>query len=378
MSLIIAGIYIHIPFCKQACYYCNFHFSTSLNNKDVFIKSIIKEIQLRKNELKKEKINTIYFGGGTPTLLDYKEINIILDSVYENFNVLDDCEITIEANPDDINELMLKHLSSNFNRISIGIQSFFDNNLELMNRSHNSNQAKRSVELAKKYFDNISIDLIYGIPGLTDDDWKKNIEIAKKFKLPHISAYALTVEPHTILKKLIDKGKINNVSDEILRVQNEIIVLELEKGKYINYELSSFALENYQSKNNSAYWKRKKYIGLGPSAHSFNGNQRIWNISNNVKYIKSINNNKLPQAIENLTQVDIYNEIVMTGLRTIWGISLELIEKDLGIEFKNYLLEKSIDKIDKKLIKLDNNFIKITRKGRFLADGIASDMFMVN
>ena len=273
---------------------------------------------------------------------------------------------------------MLKHLSSNFNRISIGIQSFFDNNLELMNRSHNSNQAKRSVELAKKYFDNISIDLIYGIPGLTDDDWKKNIEIAKKFKLPHISAYALTVEPHTILKKLIDKGKINNVNDEILRLQNEIIVLELEKGKYINYELSSFALENYQSKNNSAYWKRKKYIGLGPSAHSFNGNQRIWNISNNVKYIKSISNNKLPQAIENLTQVDIYNEIVMTGLRTIWGISLELIEKDLGIEFKNYLLEKSIDKIDKKFIKLDNNFIKITRKGRFLADGIASDMFMVN
>lgn len=291
---------------------------------------------------------------------------------------MQDCEVTIEANPDDISELILKYISNKFNRISIGIQSFFDNNLELMNRSHNSKQGKKSIELAKKYFDNISIDLIYGIPGLTNDNWKKNIEIAKKYDLPHISAYALTVEPHTILKKLIEKGKINNVNDKTLRQQNEIIVVELEKSKYINYELSSFALNNYQSKNNTAYWKRKKYMGLGPSAHSFNGSQRIWNISNNVKYIKSIENNKLPQSVENLTEVDIYNEMVMTGLRTIWGISLDSIEKNLGEKFKNYLLEKSKDKIDNKLIKIDNNFIKTTKKGRFLADGIASDMFMVN
>tara|TARA_B100000029_G_scaffold426676_1_gene435703 strand:+ start:1597 stop:2418 length:822 start_codon:yes stop_codon:yes gene_type:complete len=273
---------------------------------------------------------------------------------------------------------MLNDLSKNFNRISIGVQSFFDENLELMNRSHNSVQARNSIELAKKSFDNISIDLIYGIPGLTNNNWRRSIEIAKNYKLPHISAYALTVEHHTILHKLIEKGKINDVNDEILRQQNEIIVLELEKCGYINYELSSFAKDNYQSINNSAYWKRKIYMGLGPSAHSFNGSQRIWNISNNVKYIKSIENGKLPQSIENLTEVDIYNEIVMTGLRTIWGISLELIEKDLGKQFKNYLLEKSKDKIDKKLIEVDNNFIKITKKGRFLADGIASDMFMVN
>ena len=291
---------------------------------------------------------------------------------------MENAEISIEANPDDLTKDKIKELSENFNRISIGVQSFFDEDLELMNRSHNSSQAKNSIELTKKYFDNISIDLIYGIPGLTDHKWRKNIKTAKNYNLPHISAYALTVEPNTILSKLIEKGKIDNINDETLMRQNEIIVIELEKCKYLNYELSSFALKNYESKNNSAYWQRKKYIGLGPSAHSFNGKKRIWNVSNNMKYINSLEKNKLPITIENLTEIDVYNEMVMTGLRTIWGISLDDIEKQLGEKFKNYLLDKSKVKIDKKLLVLDKKCLKITSKGRFLSDGIASDLFMLN
>ena len=291
---------------------------------------------------------------------------------------MENTEISIEANPDDLTKDKIKELSENFNRISIGVQSFFDEDLELMNRSHDSSQAKNSIELTKKYFDNISIDLIYGIPGLTDHKWRKNIKTAKNYNLPHISAYALTVEPNTILSKLIEKGKIDNINDETLMRQNEIIVIELEKSKYLNYELSNFALKNYESKNNSAYWQRKKYIGLGPSAHSFNGKKRIWNVSNNMKYINSLEKNKLPITIENLTEIDVYNEMVMTGLRTILGISLDDIEKQLGKKFKNYLLDKSKVKIDKKLLVLDKKCLKITSKGRFLSDGIASDLFMLN
>ena len=239
---------------------------------------------------------------------------------------MENAEISIEANPDDLTKGKIQELSENFNRISIGVQSFYDKDLELMNRSHDSSQAKSSIELTKKYFNNISIDLIYGIPGLSDYKWRKNVRTAKNYNLPHISAYALTVEPNTVLSKLIQNGKIDNINDETLMRQNEIIVVELEKSKYLNYELSNFALKNYESKNNSAYWQRKKYIGLGPSAHSFNGKKRIWNVSNNMKYINSLEKNKLPITIENLTEIDVYNEMVMTGLRTIWGISLDDIE----------------------------------------------------
>ncbi|MEO2056436.1 MAG: radical SAM family heme chaperone HemW [Flavobacteriaceae bacterium] len=378
MSLVIAGIYIHIPFCNKACYYCDFHFSTSLKNKDLFITSILNEIKLRKEELTGESVNTIYFGGGTPTILEIKEINRILNAVYSNFNIVVNPEITIEANPEDLTKDKIKELSKNFNRISIGVQSFFNEDLKLMNRSHDSNQAKKSIELSKLFFNNISIDLIYGIPGLTDEKWKKNIDLALGYNLQHISAYALTVEPNTILKKLIDKGKIDNIDDGVLKRQNQIISVKLNKNKYLNYELSSFALKNYISINNSAYWQRKKYIGLGPSAHSFNGKKRIWNVSNNMKYINSLEKNKLPITIENLTEIDVYNEMVMTGLRTIWGISLDDIEKQLGEKFKNYLLDKSKVKIDKRLLVLDKNRLKITSKGRFLSDGIASDLFMLN
>jgi len=349
-----------------------------LKNKNAFIESILKEIELRKDELGPESIDTIYFGGGTPTVLEIKEINRIVNSVLSNFKTIENPEITIEANPDDLDKSSIKNLSKNFNRISIGVQSFYDKDLKLMNRLHSSNQAKKSIELSKKYFDNISIDLIYGIPGLSDEKWIKNIEIAKEYNLPHISAYALTVEPKTILKKLIEQGKIHNIDDKVLKRQNKMIVTELGKSNYLNYELSSFAQKDYMSINNSAYWQRKNYIGLGPSAHSFNGKQRMWNINNNIKYIKSLEKNTLPITIENLTDIDIYNEIVMTGLRTMWGVSLLEIENSLGKDFKDYLLNKSRIKIENNLITLDNNYLKITEKGRFLSDGIASDLFMLN
>ena len=349
-----------------------------MKNKNAFIESILKEIELRKDELGPESINTIYFGGGTPTVLEIKEINRIVNSVLSNFKTIENPEITIEANPDDLDKSIIKNLSKNFNRISIGVQSFYDKDLKLMNRLHSSNQAKKSIELSKKYFHNISIDLIYGIPGLSDEKWIKNIEIAKEYNLPHISAYALTVEPKTILRKLIEQGKIHNIDDKVLKRQNKMIVTELGKSNYLNYELSSFAQKDYMSINNSAYWQRKNYIGLGPSAHSFNGKQRMWNINNNIKYIKSLEKNTLPITIENLTDIDIYNEIVMTGLRTMWGISLLEIENNLGKDFKDYLLNKSRIKIENNLITLDNNYLKITEKGRFLSDGIASDLFMLN
>ena len=349
-----------------------------MKNSKAFIESILKEIELRKDELNSETINTIYFGGGTPTVLEIKEINRIINSVLLNFKTIKNPEITIEANPDDLDEFSLKNLSKNFNRISIGVQSFFDKDLKLMNRLHNSIQARQSIELSKKYFHNISIDLIYGIPGLSDEKWMKNIEIAKEYNLPHISAYALTVEPKTILRKLIEQGKIDNIDNRVLKRQNKIIVTELEKSNYLNYEFSSFAKKGYMSINNSAYWQRKKYIGLGPSAHSFNGKQRMWNINNNIKYIKSLKKNTLPITIENLTDIDVYNEIVMTGLRTMWGVSLLEIENNLGKDFKDYLLNKSRIKIQNNLIALDNNCLKITEKGRFLSDGIASDLFMLN
>ena len=327
-----------------------------------------------------KNISTIFFGGGSPSYINSKYIEELLNIAKTKFNLLPNAEITLETNPNDVTLSKLNdYLKFGINRLSLGIQTMDNELLKTLGRRHNAEEAKNAVILAYKAgFTNISVDLMYGLPKQSTNSLSKTLKEILSLQPTHISAYALTVEPHTILKKLIEKGKINNVNDKTLREQNEIIVLELEKSKYINYELSSFALNNYQSKNNTSYWKRKKYMGLGPSAHSFNGSQRIWNISNNVKYIKSIGNNKLPQSVENLTEVDIYNEMVMTGLRTIWGISLDSIEKNLGEKFKNYLVEKSKDKIDNKLIKIDNNFIKITKRGRFLSDGIASDMFMVN
>jgi oxygen-independent coproporphyrinogen III oxidase len=375
----MSGIYIHIPFCKQACHYCDFHFSTSLKKKDEMILALAKEINLRKNEAENETIETIYFGGGTPSILSIENIRLLIDVVYKNYKVVENPEITVEANPDDLTEERLIELSKNrVNRLSIGIQSFFEDDLKMMNRAHNSNEASKCLEIATKYFDNISLDLIYGIPGMSNEKWKQNIEKALSFNIPHISSYALTVEPKTALDTFIKKGIIKEPDDEVAQEHFHILVETLEKNGFIHYELSNFGKENYFSKNNSSYWLGKKYIGIGPSAHSYDGTSRSWNIANNALYIKSIQENKLPLTSEKLTKEDSYNEYIMTGLRTIWGVSLERIESEFGQEFLNYLNKQSQRFINDNLLEIENNILKTTKKGKFLCDGIASDLFMLN
>ena len=382
----MSGIYIHIPFCKQACHYCDFHFSTSMKKKDEMVLALAKEIAMRKNEFElldsarsNNQIETIYFGGGTPSVLSNDEINFLIAEVYKNYKVVENPEITLEANPDDLSSERILELSkSPINRLSIGIQSFYEEDLKMMNRAHNSVEAKKCLEEATKYFDNISLDLIYGIPGLTDEMWKQNIETALSFGVPHISSYALTVEPKTALRKLIDTGKIAEPQDEVASNHFMILVETLQKNGFIHYELSNFGKENYFSKNNSAYWLGKKYIGIGPSAHSYNGEKRGWNVANNSLYLKSIQENILPIETENLSKSDRYNEYVMTGLRTIWGVSLERIESEFGPEYLKYLNKQSQKFLNDNLLSIENNILKPTVKGKFLTDGIASDLFYLN
>lgn len=374
----MSGIYIHIPFCKQACHYCDFHFSTSMKKKDDMVLALAKEIGMRKNEFENEIVETIYFGGGTPSVLSNDEINFLISEVYKNYKVVENPEITLEANPDDLSpERILELSKSPINRLSIGIQSFYEDDLKMMNRAHNSAEAKKCLEEATKYFDNISLDLIYGIPGLSDEMWKQNIQTALDFGIPHISSYALTVEPKTALSKLIQTGKIAEPQDEVASNHFIILVEMLQKNGFIHYELSNFGKENYFSKNNSAYWLGKKYIGIGPSAHSYDGEKRGWNIANNSLYLKAIQKNELPIETEILTISDRYNEYIMTGLRTIWGVSLARIEKEFGSEYLNYLLEQSQKFLNDDLLSIENNILKPTPKGKFLTDGIASDLFYV-
>jgi oxygen-independent coproporphyrinogen III oxidase len=383
----MSGIYIHIPFCKQACHYCDFHFSTSLKKKDEMVLALAKEIALRKSEFQDDAVETIYFGGGTPSILQIADIRLLIDEVYRNYKVVDNPEITLEANPDDLTPILsfrgTRNLFKEFkaigvNRLSIGIQSFFEDDLKLMNRAHNSEEAKSCLEIATQYFDNISIDLIYGIPNMSNEKWLHNIETALSFNIPHISSYALTVEPKTALHTFIQKGIIPQLDDEVAQEHFHLLVDKLEENGFIHYELSNFGKENYFSKNNSSYWLGKKYIGIGPSAHSYNGISRSWNVSNNVLYLKSISENTLPSETETLTKTDRYNEYVMTGLRTIWGISLNRIETEFGKTYLDYLNQQAAKYIEDHLLFVDENILRTTKSGKFLSDGIASDLFLLN
>ncbi len=374
-----AGIYIHIPFCKQACHYCDFHFSTSMKKKDEMVNAIIDEISMRKNELGNEVIQTIYFGGGTPSVLSNDEIQRIIDAVYDNFDVVPNPEITLEANPDDLSRNRILELSkSPINRLSIGIQSFFEEDLKMMNRAHNAQEAAECITEAVKYFDNISIDLIYGVPGMSNERWLQNVEKALSFGVPHISSYALTVEPKTALHTFIKKGIIAPPNDEVAQQHFLLLVDALEANGFIHYELSNFGKEGYFSQNNTAYWLGKKYLGIGPSAHSYNGISRSWNIANNALYLKTIENNELPLEYEELTVIDRYNEYIMTGLRTIWGVSAERIQKEFGALYYNHLIKEMAEFVNNGLLSFEEGIIKTTRKGKFLADGIASDLFFIN
>ena len=375
----MAGIYIHIPFCKQACFYCDFHFSTSLKKKDALISCLVKEIELRKEELNNEIVETIYFGGGTPSMLSSEEISLLIAAVYEHHTVVALPEITLEANPDDLSEEKIIELSKTpINRLSIGVQSFFEKDLKLMNRAHSSSEAHASLKIATRYFENISVDLIYGIPGLTNEEWQQNIQTALRFNIPHISSYALTVEPKTALEALIKKGEIEKVDDDLAQRQFFILRDVLEQEKFVHYELSNFGKQNYFSKNNTAYWLGKPYTGIGPSAHSFDGKQRSWNVRNNTKYIKEIEQDRLPIEREVLSITDRYNEYVMTGLRTIWGVSLEKIKTDFGSKYVTYIQTESEKYIQQKLLCIEDDTLKTTKEGAFLVDGIAAHLFLLN
>ena len=375
----MAGIYIHIPFCKQACYYCDFHFSTSLKKKSELVNALAKELILRKDEFKNKTVETIYFGGGTPSLLSIDELQLLVSEVYKHYKVVENPEITLEANPDDLSNNLISELSNSpVNRLSIGIQSFFEADLKLMNRAHNADEAKVCLQEATKHFKNISIDLIYGIPGLTNENWIKNIETVLSYNIPHISSYALTVEPKTALDTFIKKGIIENVDDDLAQEQFHILIEKLEANGFVHYELSNFGKPDYFSKNNSAYWQGKPYLGIGPSAHSFNGNERGWNVRNNSKYIKYLEQNILPIETEILSTTDKYNEYVMTGLRTMWGVSLEKVEQDFGKMYKDYLLEQATFYLKNEMLYLNDGKILVTKKGKFLSDGIASDLFKIN
>ena len=374
----MAGIYVHIPFCKQSCYYCNFHFSTSDKKRGEVLNAIEHEIA-QKARLSNEKISTIYFGGGTPSILDVKQINSIINKIHKEFKVEENAEITLEANPDDLKINKVIDLSkTKINRLSIGVQSFIDRELKSMNRAHDSKKAMKSLELSKKYFENISIDLIYGVPDSTLETWAYNLEVTMGFDVNHVSTYALTIEPKTALESFVRKLIVDMPKEGLIYKQYNLINEKLEPRGFINYEVCSFAKENFFSKNNSAYWLRKKYIGIGPSAHSFDGKSRSWNISNNKKYVEHINDGRSYHKREELTTIDQYNEYVMTGFRTIWGVSTEFLETNFNLKFKHYFIEKIQKHIDQKNIILNDNVYTTTKKGRFLADGIASDLFLLN
>ncbi len=375
----MSGIYIHIPFCKQACHYCDFHFSTSMAKKDMMISALKKELVLRREEFKGEVVKTIYFGGGTPSVLETNEINDLIQTVYSNYHVTENPEITLEANPDDLSaEKLLELSNSPINRLSIGIQSFFEEDLLFMNRAHNANEAEECLKEAIRHFDNISIDLIYGIPGMSNERWEKNIEKALSFGIPHISSYALTVEPKTALANFIKKGVVKPIDDEQAQKQFLILYDVLTKAGFDCYEVSNFGKPGYYSKNNTAYWLGAKYMGIGPSAHSYDGERRGWNINNNPKYLKAIEKGELPIETEVLSKNDKYNEYVMTGLRTSWGISLERIQNEFGEKYSAYLTQQIGKYVEQKLLILSEDQLVATKNGKFLVDGIASDLFILN
>lgn len=334
---------------------------------------------MRKGEFDGVEVQTVYFGGGTPSVLTPQEIDHILDTVKANFKLNTHPEITLEANPDDLTKDRIVQLANSpVNRLSIGIQSFYDQDLQLMNRAHNAAEAENCIEITTDYFENISIDLIYGIPNMNSERWLQNIEKTLSFNVPHISSYALTVEPRTALKKFIEKGLVPEVDDAMAREQFMLLIARLEEEAFVHYEISNFGKPGYFSRNNTAYWQGKKYMGIGPSAHSYDGSSRAWNVRNNAKYIKAINEHVLPLEREILSIRDNYNEYVMTGLRTIWGVSLLEIKEKYGPLYQEHVLLQANKYLEQGLLLLDRETLVVSKKGKFLVDGIAADLFLLN
>ncbi len=371
----MAGIYLHIPFCKKACTYCDFHFSTSMQTKDDFLQALLLEIKNRAHEIN-EPIKTIYFGGGTPSVLSAEEITKIIDSIYLYFNVVNNAEITLESNPDDLDWAYLNRLkTTKINRLSIGIQSFRAQDLEFMKRAHSVQQAEECVQNAQKIgFNNITIDLIYGIPQLSDAEWLENMQKAINLNVQHISAYALTVEENTPLFHLIHRKKVQNVDDTQSARQFLQLMEFLPANGFEQYEISNFAKNGFRSQHNSSYWQGVSYLGLGPSAHSFDGKNRRWNVSNNLKYIKAVENGAIYFETEALSTSERFNEYVMISLRRIEGMDFNFISSEFGNEYINHI-EKELLNVENNLYKRVGELLFLTQEGRLLADGIASDLF---
>lgn len=373
----MAGIYIHIPFCKQACNYCDFHFATSLRQKEPMVQALINELQLRAHELKNETVETIYFGGGTPSILPIQDLASILEAVHHSYSIIPNPELTLEANPDDITIAQLQAWKSlGVNRLSIGIQSFYEEDLRWMNRAHNASEAKQCVQLANEAgITDISIDLIYGLPNSSIEKWKHNLEMALNLKVPHISAYGLTIEPQTNFGYQQKTGKLKEIADDDANQQFDLLINELSKQGYEHYEISNFALPGRYSKHNTAYWQGKKYIGIGPSAHSFNGNKRSWNCANNRKYTTAILKNELPSTIEELSKTDQYNDYILTQLRTQWGVNEQEIEMKFGYNFAKFFITEVQSAIKANWISSENSTYKLTKSGKKLADHICMKLF---
>jgi oxygen-independent coproporphyrinogen-3 oxidase len=375
----MSGIYIHIPFCKKKCYYCDFFTQIGLKNKDEFLIAVKKEIENRKNYLKNETVETIYFGGGTPSLLQADEIENILETVFQNFKIFGNPEMTLEANPDDIEKkYLLELISAGINRVSIGIQSFFDDDLLLMNRRHNSEQAHRAVELI---FDsgitNLSGDLIYGLPNSDGEKWKSNLQTFFDLKIPHLSAYHLSYEENTVFSKFLKNKKIKTLEEEKSIEQFNILCGESERRGYEHYEISNFALPGCISQHNSAYWMQKNYLGIGPSAHSFDGVTRSWNFSNLSKYIQRILEGKLHFEEEILTKNELYNDYIITSLRTAWGANIDIIKEKFNEKFFEHCLNNSKKYIETGKILLKNKTLTLSNEGKLISDKIFEDLIFI-
>ena len=372
----MSGIYIHIPFCKQACHYCNFYFTTSTGNKDKLVEALLHEIELSKDYLTGEKIETLYLGGGTPSLLSKAELLSIIEKLNLHYDLSGLREFTLEANPDDLSPEKIKELSElrsfGFNRFSIGIQSFFEEDLKYMNRAHNAIEALSSIKRVQDAgFENITIDLIYGTPTMNDERWLQNLDKAFSLNVPHISSYALTVEPKTNLDKKIRKGESRPVSEEQAASQFNILMQQMKAAGYDQYEISNFAKPGKHAIHNTNYWRGKKYLGLGPSAHSYNIVSRKWNVANNISYIQSIGNGIIPSEIELLTKAQQTNERIMTALRTMWGLDLSEFEPQIAGWIKD-----DLSVIEPSHFTLINNIVTLTNQGRMFADAIAASLFV--
>ena len=376
----MAGIYIHIPFCRKRCHYCDFFKSTDLSQKARLLAGLKKELECRASELVSEEINTIYLGGGTPSVLLIEELEDLLETVRLNFEVSPEAEITMEANPDDLSEVMLSELRQiGFNRLSIGIQSFSDSDLKRMNRRHDSLQAVQSVKLAKKAgFSNISIDLIYGLPNQNMDDWERNIRQAIELDVPHISAYNLTYHQGTVFYDQLKKGILKELPDELSLQQFQLLIRLLKDAGFEHYEISNFCKPGLYSKHNSSYWKSKKYLGIGPSAHSFDLNSRRWNVSSISEYLSGIENNEPYSEFEILNEQDRYNDYIITGLRTSWGISAELIKTEFSASYFDHFQKSKEKYLQSGHLVCTPESVTLSPDGLFISDKIMEDFMVVS